>query len=200
MLQVDEALAVDRLWETLQTSRLYLPPSSRLHQICQWGISHLVTLEHGLAWHPNIDLSADHALQEILAKQKHPASAHSDMQALVDFLPHVVAALETSVMDSPLNLCADYLYDSVWEAHLHLAPQVSDSTFGVRAAIPRKDSMPYEEWKCLSYATDIALGQASIGGGFADFLQDARTYLRLIGWGISSAGEHLPNDNGGEAL
>ncbi|MNW13155.1 hypothetical protein D3C71_2110230 [compost metagenome] len=59
--------------------------------------------------------------------------------------------------------------------------------------------MPYEEWKCLSDATDIALSQASIGGGFADFLQNARTYLWLIGWGISSAGEHLPSHNGGEA-
>lgn len=199
-LQVDEVSAFGCLWETLRNTKQHISPSSGLHRICEWGILHLVTLEHGLVWHPNIDPSADHALQDALAKQEHPANAHSDMQALMELLPHIVAALETSEIDSTLNLCAEYLYDSLWEVHLHLAPQVSDSTFGIRAAVHLKDSTQLEGWKRLRDATDIALGQAGIGGRFVDFLQNARAYLRLIGYGLDSEDEYLPGNNGGEAL
>jgi len=200
-LQIDEAAAFDFLMEALDTTDRRLQPDGRLHQICQWGLLHLVTLDLGLDWGPNIAPSVDHAQQHAVVKERHSASAyHSDMQALVELLPHIVAALETSAMDSPLNLCAEHLYDGAWEVHRHLTPRVSDATFSIRPTVPRKGSTGQQKWKRLNDATAVALGQAIAGGEFADFLLDASAYLRLIGSGFAVEHGYLPPRNRGEAL
>lgn len=160
-------------------------PRGQLHRILEWAKQQLEVLVSGLDDHQSTGLFADAPPEHLLSYWGHPMGPlYADMNVLTQFLPFVVATIDTSPRDSTLYLYAEYLYEQSWAALLELAPSVADCVFEPGYIDLPLVATQHEVWSRLWDATSIAQAQASPDGAAAALIEDARRQLRILGDGV----------------